>query len=105
MLRWASAEPTWTIVPRFRGSIRWSAAIVPWTVPRYVTSVARRNSSAVRSANLENTVAIALLTPDVDWTQLGFDLLGRSLDRVGVGDVGWDCDPCADLGAGGVETV
>src|SRR5829696_7304518 len=62
MLRWASAEPTWTIVPRFRGSIRWSAAIVPWTVPRYVTSVARRNSSAVRSANLENTVAIALLT-------------------------------------------
>src|SRR5436190_88532 len=62
MLRYASAEPTWTIEPRSRSRIRRSAAIVPQTVPRYVTSVARRYSSGVRSRNGANTVAIALLT-------------------------------------------
>src|SRR5262245_25595350 len=34
ILRYASAEPTWTIVPRFRRAINRSAAIVPWTAPR-----------------------------------------------------------------------
>ena len=32
--RWARAEPTCTIVPRFRGSMRRRAAVVPYTKPR-----------------------------------------------------------------------
>ena len=32
--RYARADPTWTIAPRSLGSIRLSAAIVPYTTPR-----------------------------------------------------------------------
>jgi hypothetical protein len=42
MPRYASAEPTCTIAPRSRGRMRASAAMVPYTTPRYVTSVSRR---------------------------------------------------------------
>src|SRR5581483_5099330 len=42
--------------------MRFSAAIAPYTPPRYVTSVTRRNSSGVMSSTGANTVAIALLT-------------------------------------------
>ena len=42
MPRYARADPTCTTVPRSRGSIRRRAASVPWTNPRYVTSVTRR---------------------------------------------------------------
>src|SRR3954453_19749376 len=62
MPRYASAEPTMTIVPRSRGCMRSSAAFVPQTVPRYVTSVARLNSSGSTSLNGAKTVVIALLT-------------------------------------------
>ena len=51
MPRNASAEPTWTIVPRLRSAIRLSAARVPQTMPWYVTSVARRYSSGSTSRN------------------------------------------------------
>src|SRR4051794_36231232 len=51
-----------TIVPRSRGSMWSRAALVPQTVPRYVTSVARLNSSASISLNGAKIVAIALLT-------------------------------------------
>ena len=59
---YASADPTWTTTPRFRGIIRRRAAMVPWTVPRYVTSVARRNSSGIVSDSGANTVAMASFT-------------------------------------------
>src|SRR3954447_24366704 len=61
MPRYARADPTSTIVPRSRGSIRLRAAFVPQTVPRYVTSVARLNSSGSTSLKGANTVVIALL--------------------------------------------
>src|SRR5215208_4502150 len=48
--------------PLLRGSIRFRAASVPFTVPRYVTSVTRRNSSGVISLTGEKTEVIALLT-------------------------------------------
>src|SRR5215217_7633152 len=48
--------------PLLRGSIRFRAASVPFTVPRYVTSVTLRNSSGVISLTGENTDVIALLT-------------------------------------------
>src|SRR6185437_4165270 len=47
---------------RSRGRMRRRAASVPCTVPRYVTSVTRRTSSAARPATGETTVTIALLT-------------------------------------------
>src|SRR5436190_577379 len=62
MPRRASAEPTCTIVPRSRGSIRRSAACVPCTLPRYVTSVTRRNSSALVCCTSPSTPAIANFT-------------------------------------------
>src|SRR3954447_24919237 len=62
MPRYASAEPTITIVPRSRGSMWSRAALVPQTVPRYVTRVARSNSSGSTSLNGAKTVVIALLT-------------------------------------------
>src|SRR3954469_15265346 len=62
MLRYASAEPTCTIVPRSRGSIRFSALSVPYTTPRYVTSVTRLYSSAFISLTGEKTEVIALFT-------------------------------------------
>ena len=49
-------------MPRSRGCILRSAAIVPQTAPRYVTSVARRNSSGVVSPTGAKTVVIALFT-------------------------------------------
>jgi hypothetical protein len=60
--RYASADPTCTITPRSRGSMCASAAIVPYTAPRYVTSVTRRNSAGVMSTTSANTVAIATFT-------------------------------------------
>src|SRR5215467_617667 len=60
MLRYASADPTCTIVPRLRPRIRFNAANVPWTTPRYVTSVTRLNSSGSISSIGENTEVIAL---------------------------------------------
>src|SRR3954470_496392 len=62
MPRYASAEPTWTMVPRSRGSIRRSAARVPNTYPWYVTSVTRRYSSGSMSMNLANTEVKATFT-------------------------------------------
>jgi hypothetical protein len=52
---------TCTMEPRLRGRVRRSAASVPWTDPRYVTSVTRRYSSGCISRIGENTDAIALL--------------------------------------------
>ncbi len=60
--RYASAEPTCTITPRSRGRMRLSAASVPCTPPRYVTSVARLICSPVSAAIGPKIVAIALLT-------------------------------------------
>jgi hypothetical protein len=60
--RYDSADPTCTITPALRGRIRRSAAIVPQTYPRYVTSVARRNSPGPISWNGAKIVAIAQLT-------------------------------------------
>src|SRR5579872_1797739 len=50
------------MVPRLRGNIRFKAARVPYTTPRYVTSVTRLYSSGCISFTGENTEAIALLT-------------------------------------------
>ena len=50
MPRYAMAEPTCTIVPRSRGTMRFSAACIPQTLPWYVTSVARRDSSGSTSS-------------------------------------------------------
>ena len=50
------------MVPRSRGSMRFKAARVPYTTPRYVTSVTRLYSSAFISFTGENTEAIALFT-------------------------------------------
>src|SRR3954449_11688497 len=58
----ASAELTCTITPRSRGRLRWTAARVPQTYPRYVTSVALRNSSGSTAANGLKIVAIASFT-------------------------------------------
>src|SRR5579875_33619 len=58
----ARAEPTLTIVPRSRGRIRASAACVPQTWPRKVTSTARWKSAGSTSQLGENTVVMASLT-------------------------------------------
>src|SRR5579872_1818007 len=50
------------MVPRLRGNIRFKAARVPYTTPRYVTSVTRLYSSACISFAGEKTEAIALFT-------------------------------------------
>ena len=50
------------MTPRSRGFISRNASIVPYTAPRYVTSVTRRNSSGVMDASGENTVVIASFT-------------------------------------------
>src|SRR5437868_8523539 len=62
------------MLPRSRGSIRFNAASVPYTYPRYVTSVTRLNSSALISLMGEKTDAMALFTqmsigPKVDSTR------------------------------------
>ena len=56
------AEPTLTMVPRSRGRIRDSAAMVPQTWPRNVTSTARWKSAGCTSQVGANTVVIASLT-------------------------------------------
>src|SRR5689334_13679446 len=50
------------MLPRFLGSMRFSAASVPYTVPRYVTAVTRSTSSGCSNATGETTVTMALLT-------------------------------------------
>lgn len=62
MARYASADPTCTMVPRLRGAIRLSAASVPYTAPKYVTCVTRSNSRGVICRMGENTDTIALFT-------------------------------------------
>src|SRR5437588_10601941 len=62
MPRYDIAEHTWTIDPLSRSSLRLSAERVPQTMPRYVTSVARRNWSGSMSRNSAYTVTIASLT-------------------------------------------
>ena len=56
------AEPTLTMFPRSRVRMRLSAAIVPHTCPRKVTSMARRKSSDFVSERGEKLVVMALLT-------------------------------------------
>ena len=62
MARYAKADPIWMMTPRSRGSMRSSAARVPCTVPRYVTSVTRRYSAGRICFTGEKTETIALLT-------------------------------------------
>ena len=50
------------MVPRLRGRMWFSAASVPLTNPRYVTSVTRRNSSGVILETGEKTVTMAAFT-------------------------------------------
>src|SRR5579862_4996433 len=57
----AKAEPTFTIVPRSRGTIDANATLVPQTWPRKVTSTARRKSSGSESQIGAKIVVIASL--------------------------------------------
>ncbi|GHJ05197.1 hypothetical protein TPA0906_70620 [Streptomyces olivaceus] len=50
------------MAPRSRGVIRRRAAWVPWTKPKYVTSVARRSSSGRISSTGAKTVEKAAFT-------------------------------------------
>jgi hypothetical protein len=75
------------MVPLFRRRMRRSAAIVPHTEPRWVTSVARRNSSGDVSATVAYTAAMALLTQTSIGPSFFHRFLGGFLDRVGVGYV------------------
>src|SRR5205085_11709076 len=72
------------MVPRLRGRMCRSAAIVPCTKPRYVTSVTRRNSSGVISHTGEKTVTIASLIR-VDAPEMLLDELRRGEHSLRVG--------------------
>ena len=65
-----------------------SAAIVPYTTPRYVTSVTRLNSSGVISLKGENTDVMASFTHTSMGPNIFLDLRGCGVDRTGVGHVG-----------------
>ena len=62
--------------PRSRGTIRRSAARVPLTKPRYVTWVARSNSSGSTSRKRREDAGHRVVDPDVDRAQLALHPLG-----------------------------
>ena len=75
--------------PRSRGSILFRAASVPWTTPRYVTSVTRRNSSGVHFLDRRKDANHGVIDPDIDRSELPLDLFGRCLHPGCIGHVHW----------------
>ena len=95
--RYASAEPTWTIVPRSRGCIRASAARVPHTAPevrdpRGALVLVRVDVIEVREHGRHRVV-----DPDVERPVRLLDLAGGASTCVVLGHVGLDRRRPAEL--------